>query len=236
MEPVAAVVGGLVGLCVGSFVGTLARRVPEDWRGVVAGRSACPSCGTRLGIVDLVPLLSWLLLRRRCRHCGAPISPYYPLVELTAAGIGATAAVVGDPWLAVLGWWLLALGLIDLRTGLLPDVLTLPLAALGLALQPQLDNLIGAIAGYAVFWIVASAYTRVRRREGLGMGDAKLLAAAGAWLGWEALPSVVLGAASVTLVVALAARRDLDATSRVPFGPGLAAALWLIAAIGLPPR
>ena len=180
-------VGAVLGLCVGSFVGTLVLREPEGWRGILLGRSHCPRCATPLGARDLIPLWSWLEARARCRHCGAPLPAFYPLVEIAAAAIGALAfGVATAPFAvpaAILGWWLLALALIDLRSWRLPDALTLPLIALGAlaawwGLTPELGpfaSLLGAAVGYLALLAVAWAYRRLRAREGLGLGDAKLL-------------------------------------------------------------
>jgi leader peptidase (prepilin peptidase)/N-methyltransferase len=244
--------GLVLGLCAGSFVGTLAVRAPEDWASLWRGRSACPSCGTHLGPHDLVPLASYAVARGRCRHCGAPIGRYYPAVEVAAGLIGAVPlallptaqALVA----AVLGWWLLALALIDLRCFRLPDALTLPLLLAGLlvALGSErldwplrapafLDALAGAAAGAGGLYLVAAAYAALRRREGMGMGDAKLAGVAGAWLGWQPLPLMLLLAATGTLVVVIAGRsEELRAGTALPLGPGLAAAmfvlyLWLVA-------
>ncbi|MCB2101838.1 MAG: prepilin peptidase, partial [Rhodobacterales bacterium] len=227
---------------VGSFLGVLVLRLPEG-RPVLLGRSACPHCGTVLGPRDLVPLVSWLLLRRRCRACGTAIPPFYPLIELAALGV-ALWAVATAPNAAtatagcLLGWALLALAEIDRRHMLLPDALTLPLLALGLAatglLAPDqmINHLIGAAAGFAVLAGLALLYRRLRGRDGLGLGDAKLLAAAGAWVGWEGLPGVVLiGAATGLAWVLVAGRlsgRPLDPARPLPFGPFLALGLWLV--------
>ena len=233
-------VGAVLGLCVGSFVGTLVLREPEGWRGILLGRSHCPRCATPLGARDLIPLWSWLAARARCRHCGAPLPAFYPLVEIAAAAIGALAfGVATAPFAvpaAILGWWLLALALIDLRSWRLPDALTLPLIALGAlaawwGLTPELGpfaSLLGAAVGYLALLAVAWAYRRLRAREGLGLGDAKLLAAAGAWLGAAPLPWVILLAAPMGLVLALARRAPLRGDSAVPFGPPLALACWLL--------
>jgi leader peptidase (prepilin peptidase) / N-methyltransferase len=138
---------------------------------------------------------------------------------------------------ALLGWTLLALALVDVRHGILPDLLTLPLLLAGLVLAAvaeggvPVDALIGAAAGYAAFAGVAALYRRLRRREGLGLGDAKLLAAGGAWLGWSALPVVVAGAAfSALAVVALDALRGRPAVAdrEIRFGPFLCLALWAV--------
>lgn len=137
----------------------------------------------------------------------------------------------------VLGWCLLALAWIDVREMRLPDVLTLPLLVAGLAeavwLEPSrtLDRTLGALAGYCVFRVLAAAYARLRGRAGLGQGDAKLLAAAGAWVGWQALPDLVLIAAVAGLVAVLlygSVRGGIEAQMRLPFGPFLALATWLV--------
>ena len=187
---------------------------------------------------DLVPLWSWLVSRGRCRHCGAEIATFYPMVELAAAVVGGVSLGMLDPpasWLAaILGWWLLALALIDLRSWLLPDVLTLPLIAAGLAgavtgLLPGTtikDAGLGAGAGYMALAGVGWLYRRWRGRDGLGLGDAKLFAAAGAWVGVERLPWVLLLAALLGLVFALTRPQPVRAETPVPFGPPLALAFW----------
>ena len=231
----------LVAPFIGSLLGVLIRRLP-DGRPVTLARSACEACGTVLGVRDLVPLLSYVALRGRCRACGAPIGAFHPAVELAALAVALVAALaVPDDaallWLGCgLGWALLALGWIDWDHLYLPDALTLPLVPVGLAatwwLAPEAlaDHAIGAALGYAAFRAIAWTYRRLRGRDGLGEGDAKLLAAAGAWLGWEALPQLVLLAALAGLALAgiMALRRGrLDPAAPLPFGPCLALALWL---------
>ncbi|MBL8660779.1 MAG: prepilin peptidase [Rhodospirillales bacterium] len=224
---------------VGSFLGVLVVRLPEG-EGVVLGRSRCRSCNNPLGPVDLVPLFGWLLRRGRCRYCGARISLLYPAIEIAAILVVVWAAPVvpGDAlWAsAILGWTLVALAAIDLRVLILPDALTLPLAAIGLFMVWQMtpealpSHVVGAGLGWMSFRLLAALYARVRGRAGLGHGDAKLMAAAGAWVGWQALPTVVLFAALAALAaVALSAGvgRRIDATTRIPFGPFLALGLWL---------
>ena len=230
--------GAVVGACVGSFVGSAVLREPSGWRGLLVGRSRCLACGTQLAARDLVPLWSWLRAGGRCRHCGAELSSFYLVVELAAAAIGTLSLTLLAPptsWLAAaLGWWLLALALIDLRSWLLPDMLTLPLIAAGLAaaalgLFPGLsawDGVLGASIGYLALAGVGWGYRRLRGREGLGLGDAKLLAAAGAWLGPELLAWVLLVAALLGLAAALARGRPVRADTAVPFGPPLALAFW----------
>ena len=225
---------------IGSFLGVLVTRLPEG-RPVAGGRSACDRCGHKLGPLDLVPIASWLALRGRCRHCGAKITALPLVIEFGAVLVALWAASVSDGlalWAGcVLGWALLALASIDFRDGILPDVLTLPLTAAGLVatyfLAPwqMLDSAIGAAAGFAFFAAVRFLYRRLRGREGLGLGDAKLLAASGAWITWSGLPSVVLIGAAVELVLALVAswrgeRLALD--QRLPFGPALCLGTWLV--------
>ncbi|HXC56396.1 MAG TPA: A24 family peptidase [Rhizomicrobium sp.] len=225
---------------VGSFLAVALLRLPQR-RGIVAGRSACDDCGHVLGPLELVPLLSFAVQRGRCRHCGARIDPLQPALEAAALAVAVWAACVTPGWIAVascgLGWCLLTLAAIDGRTGLLPDVLTLPLLAAGLLVAWLIDpaalaaHAIGAAAGFAGFAALAEIYRRLRGRDGLGLGDAKLLAAAGAWLAWPALPSVVLFAAIVGLLFVLARRvsgKPVDAAGRIAFGPALAAATWIV--------
>ena len=230
----------VVAPAIGSFVGVVIDRLPD---GVPLGaqRSHCRNCDTMLGARDLVPLASWLAARGRCRHCGEWIGWFYPAVELAALSIAVLSLAVdrgGDAWIdAALGWWLLALGWIDWRRLVLPDRLTLPLIALGLAaawgLAPEegWDRVTGAASGYLGLWAVAWIYRRLRDREGLGLGDAKLLAAAGAWVGASGLPSVLAGAAIAALLAAggtMLAGKRLDRHTAMPFGPFLAAATWLV--------
>lgn len=225
---------------IGSFLAVLAVRLPER-RGVLFGRSACDACGHALGVAELIPVASYLALRGKCRHCGAPIDPIHPVMELGALAVAASAAVFTVGWVllasCVLGWMLLTLAAIDWRTGLLPDLLTYPLIVLGIVAAQFLDpasladHAIGAVAGFAVFAALTVLYRWLRGREGLGLGDAKLLAASGAWLAWQALPSVVLFAAILGLALVLVRRlmgQALSATDRIAFGPALAAATWIV--------
>jgi len=229
--------------CVGSFLGVLIARLPAG-RPIAFDRSACPACGARLGWGELVPLVSWILLKARCRHCGAPVPASYPAVELAALLIALWALAVLPGWLAWagagLGWVLLALAAIDARHLTLPDGLTLPLVPAGLAVawavDPALlpDHLIGAAAGFLFVVAVGALYRRLRGREGIGLGDAKLFAAAGAWVSWQGLPSVLLLAAGAALIAELAARTRRGQTGEareggreLPFGPWIAAGLWL---------
>jgi len=224
---------------IGSFLGVLAQRLPEG-RSVAWSRSACDRCGHVLAPADLVPIGSWLALRGLCRYCRAPIGRFTLAIELAAVGVVAWAALQTSGWALVadcfLGWMLLALAAVDWRAFILPDSLTLPLLASGLAVAswlrpPWVDHLIGAAAGFVVFWFLALVYRLLRGREGLGLGDAKLLAALGAWLSWQGLPTVLLWASMLGLGFALvraAAGMGLRLSDRIPFGVFLAGGGWLV--------
>jgi leader peptidase (prepilin peptidase)/N-methyltransferase len=225
---------------VGSFLGVVVRRLPEG-RDFLWSRSRCESCAVVLGPRDLMPLVSWAASRGRCRHCAAPLGWFYPGIEIAALAIAALALLVdGMPgaWLDCLfGWWLLTLGWIDLRRWLLPDALTLPLIVAGLVAaalfdrEGVLDRALGAAFGYLALSALAAGYRALRGHDGLGGGDAKLLAAAGAWVGASALPQVILAAALAGLVAAGVVRLSglrLRASSALPFGPFIALASWAI--------
>ena len=235
----------MLGAIAGSFLATILIRWPKG-ESALAGRSHCDACGSVLGPRDLVPILSHVALGGRCRHCGAGIDTRHLAVEIGAGLVGLVAflafAGVEAPVAALFGWWLLLLAVVDLEHHWLPDRLTLPLLPVGLAVAwlgigpPTLDRIIGAVAGYAVLAAIGWLYRRLRGREGLGGGDPKLLAALGAWLGWQQLPLVLLGAGMVGLA-AIALRRlrgeSVSATDRLPLGTLMALAawpLWLVSA------
>ena len=234
----------LVAPFIGSFLGLLIQRLPEG-SPIARGRSRCEACGATLRVRDLVPILSWLMVGARCRYCNQPLGWFYPGVELAALAV-ALAAVLLDggqrAWLdCLLGWWLLALGWIDLRSWLLPDAVTLPLIIAGLAaaflFNPEqlTERALGAALGYACLVAIAALYRAWRGREGLGGGDAKLLAASGAWLGAAALPQVILFAALSALAAAACLRLAgvrLGIHSALPFGPFLALATWVLWLLG----
>jgi leader peptidase (prepilin peptidase)/N-methyltransferase len=214
--------------------------------------SACPGCGSAIAAQHNVPVLSFLWLKGRCASCGAKISARYPLVEAFAAVLGLTTAyVLGPSWPVVaaglgFAWTLLALTLIDLDHKLLPDSLTLPLLWAGLLVNvPGLfaslqSSVLGAAAGYLALWSVYKLFKLVTGKEGMGYGDFKLLAAIGAWVGWQLLPVVILLSAVVGSVVGLAliAFGGRSSQTAIPFGPYLAAAgfialLWGERLVGL---
>ena len=234
----AAVLGGLLGLVIGSFLATLLIRWPKG-QGAVAGRSRCDACGAVLGPLDLVPVLSWLVRRGRCRACGAAIDPRHLAVELAAAMIGVVAALAHPLPLALatagLGWWLLLTAALDLEEQWLPDLLTFPLIPLGLGaawagLGPPLDErLWGAGIGWVSLEAIRLIYRVSRGRDGMGGGDPKLFAAAGAWAGVWNLPVILLTAGLLGIAAALAMLRrghKVEAGTRMPLGTLIALALW----------
>jgi leader peptidase (prepilin peptidase)/N-methyltransferase len=205
--------------------------------------SHCPECQTPLKAWHNIPVISYLLLGGKCAFCNTSISPRYPLVELLTAGLGLVIAWGLGPSLAtvmalVLMYMLVALTFIDLEHKLLPDQLTLPLMWLGLVVNsfglftPLQDAFWGAVAGYMSLWLVYWGFRIVTGKHGMGYGDFKLLAALGAWLGWQALPIIVLVSAVSGIIVGLALRmRSAKTDPQMPFGPflsvgGLAYLLW----------
>nr|WP_225583578.1 A24 family peptidase [Pseudoxanthomonas sp. PXM02] len=252
------VVAGL-GLLVGSFLNVVILRLPRrlewEWKrdarevleepelydppppGIVVERSHCPHCKTALSWYENIPLFSWLALRGKCRHCKAPISPQYPIVELLTALL-AVASVwrFGFGWqgfgAALLSCYLVALSGIDLRTRLLPDQLTLPLMWLGLIgsldnlYMPAKPALLGAIAGYVSLWLVWWLFKQLTGKEGMGRGDFKLLAALGAWVGLSGVLPIILISSLVGAVIGSAwlLIKGRDRATPIPFGPYLAVA------------
>jgi leader peptidase (prepilin peptidase) / N-methyltransferase len=206
--------------------------------------SRCPSCKAPVRPWQNVPLVSWLVLRGRCASCRTPISARYPLVELLGGALallmawrfGYSTALLAA---LVYAWALLALTFIDYDTQLLPDDITLPLLWLGLIANAAgtftdlQSAVMGAVAGYLVLWLVYWAFKLIARKEGMGYGDFKLLAAIGAWTGWQVLPFVIVLSAGLGAVIGSLAlwASKRDAGSRVPFGPflalgGIGALVW----------
>jgi leader peptidase (prepilin peptidase) / N-methyltransferase len=225
---------------IGSFLGVVVTRARAP-QSILHGRSVCDKCGRRLGPVDLVPLASWLATRGRCRHCGQSVGAFHPLIELAALGVALWSAWLAADWLlwpsCLLGWTLLALAAIDWRWFLLPDFLTLPLLGGGLLLWAVADpaaltaHAIGAGLGLAFVVALRQGYWLLRRREGIGLGDAKLLAAAGAWVSWEGLASVLLVASVAALASTLLRYKrssSISLVDRVPFGAFLCLGTWLV--------
>jgi leader peptidase (prepilin peptidase)/N-methyltransferase len=247
-----AVLGLTVGSFLNVVIYRLPKMLEREWEGqcaslkgeetpsgtpfnLVVPRSACPSCGHKITALENIPLLSYAFLRGRCSQCKAPISVRYPLVELiTGALSGFIAWHFGFGWATVgallFCWSLLALTFIDFDTQLLPDSITQPLIWLGLVFNiggtfTDLQTaVIGAIAGYLSLWLVYWLFKFATGKEGMGFGDFKLLSAAGAWLGWQVLPVVILLSsvvgAAVGIALILFARHGRHVP--IPFGPYLA--------------
>jgi leader peptidase (prepilin peptidase)/N-methyltransferase len=208
---------------------------------LVTPGSHCPHCNHRIRWYENVPVVSWALLKGRCSGCKAAISKRYPIIELlTALVAGLCAWRFGyDPWLIFMlygSFTLLALAVIDLDTTLLPDDLTYPLlwagllaAVLGISPVSLPDAVIGAMAGYLALWSLYWVFKLLTGKEGMGYGDFKLLAALGAWLGWQYLPVVVLLSSVVGLVfaVSMMASGSVKRDQGIPFGPYLAIAGWI---------
>ncbi len=253
------VLGLVVGSFLNVVIHRLPRMMQRDWRAqcrellelpdesaeplrfnLLVPRSRCPHCGHGITALENIPLLSYLALKGKCSACGARISPRYPAVELLTALLSMTvAAHFGFGWISaaalVLTWALIALTFIDFDHQLLPDSITLPLLWGGLLLSLSgvfVDShsaIIGAAAGYLTLWAVYWLFKWVTGKEGMGQGDFKLLALLGAWLGWQALPVVILLSSLVGAVVGLSMVLFLgrDKNIPIPFGPYLAAAGWL---------
>lgn len=205
-------------------------------------RSYCTACHAPIARVHLVPLAGYLALGGKCASCGARIPIRYPVVELLGGGAALAAFLIFGVtmtalFIAIFIWFLIALSVIDFETGYLPDALTLPLIVIGIIVSaagyftPLTDALIGAVAGFLIFWIVGALFHQIRGIEGLGLGDAKLLAAIGAWLGWQAIAPTVLVAALIGLAGAFTFRltgKEITGTTPIAFGPALAVSGVLI--------
>jgi len=201
-------------------------------------RSRCPDCGHQITALENIPLLSYLIiLKGKCSGCGSQISPRYPIVEALTGLLSAYVAWHFGPTVQALGallllWALISLSVIDLDTQLLPDSITLPLLWLGLlfnlwgAFTDLPSAVVGAMAGYLALWSVFWLFKLATGKEGMGYGDFKLLAALGAWLGWQMLPAIILlssvvgAAVGIALIVVARHGRNIP----IPFGPYLAAA------------
>ncbi|HJS89083.1 MAG TPA: A24 family peptidase [Steroidobacteraceae bacterium] len=237
--------------------GDLAATIPaaqavKERYNLIVPRSACPACKAPITALQNVPVLSYLALRGRCASCGAHISLRYPIIEALTGLLSALVAwKLGFAWptlaALVLTWFLIALAFIDIDHQLLPDSLTLPLVWLGLLFSlfapapggsplpvDMRSSIIGAIAGYVSLWSVYHLFRLLTAKEGMGYGDFKLLAAIGAWLGWQMLLPTVLIAAGVGAVagIALLAARGQSRSTPIAFGPFLAAAGWLMLMFG----
>jgi leader peptidase (prepilin peptidase)/N-methyltransferase len=253
----------IVGLLVGSFLNVVIHRLPlmmeREWKSecrlileldqtqapketfnLAYPNSHCPNCNATIGALENIPVLSYLVLGGKCKHCKEPISIRYPLVEAATGLISGLVAIkFGLQWellaALVFSWALVALTMIDADTKLLPDQITLPLLWLGLVVNllggfTDLESaVLGAVFGYLTLWSVYWAFKIVTGKEGMGYGDFKLLAALGAWLGWQALPGIILLSSLVGAVlgVAILTLSKQDKQTALPFGPYLAVAGWI---------
>ena len=257
--PAVAGLGLLVGSFLNVVILRLPRKLEWQWKrdarevleepelydppppGIVVERSHCPHCGHQLSWYENIPLVSWLMQGGKCRHCAAPISIQYPAVEaLTALLCVASVWQFGFGWQGfgaiVLSCFLVALSGIDLRTQYLPDSLTLPLLWLGLIAStdnlymPAKPALIGAALGYLSLWSVCWVYKQFTGKQGMGHGDFKLLAALGAWCGWQGVLPIILLSSLVGAVIGTLWLRlqKQDNSTPIPFGPYLAIAGWIV--------
>lgn len=221
--------------------------LPEGRFDLVVPRSRCPHCGAAITALENIPLVSYLALGGKCASCREAISPRYPAVEaLTAVSTGLVAWRFGLGWEAaaaiLLTWSLIAVAFIDLDHQLIPDSMSLPLVWAGLTLSlfhplqgaevlfiAPSTAIVGGLAGYLSLWSVYHLFRLATGKEGMGYGDFKLLAALGAWLGWQQLPMIIILSALVgaALGIALIVLRGRDRNIPMPFGPFLAAAGWL---------
>jgi len=217
---------------------------PTETYNLVTPRSRCPSCGAPITALQNVPVASWIALGGKCAACRAPISARYPAVELLAAALGVAVSLrfgfsAATAFGLVFAWALLALTFIDLDTQLLPDDITLPLLWVGLianAFGAYIDlrsAVLGAVGGYMLLWTVYWGFRLVAGKEGMGFGDFKLLAAIGAWTGWQVLPVAIIVSAGLGAVIGSLglwlSKKGFG--TRIPFGPylavgGLASLLW----------
>lgn len=251
----------VVGLCVGSFLNVVIYRTPkmmeQQWRtecqmllhpeqaiideaklSLSTPRSSCGHCGNALRWYHNIPVFSWIILQAKCGFCAKPISIRYPLIELLTAVCSVTVVLVWGPtwqmlWGLVLTWLLIALTFIDFDTQLLPDRFTLPLAALGLAINSYAvyttptQAIWGYVIGFLCLWVVYYAFKLVTGKEGMGYGDFKLLAALGAWMGPLLLPLIILLSSVVGAIVGIILLKIRKENQPFAFGPYIAIAGWI---------
>jgi len=213
---------------------------PADTYNLLTPASRCPACNHRIGALENIPVISYLFLKGRCSGCGTSISPRYPAVEIATAILSVVVTLhfgYSIQTLAALAftWTLIPLFLIDFDTQYLPDTITLPLLWAGLVLSlfnvftDSQTSIIGAAAGYLSLWSIFQLFKLATGKEGMGFGDFKLLAAIGAWLGWQALPVVILFSSVVgaAIGITLILFKGRDHQQPMPYGPFLAVAGWI---------
>ena len=234
LSPAAAVLVTVVGLAVGSFLNVCIHRLPRR-ESLAWPSSHCPKCGASLKPYENIPVLSYLVLRGRCRSCGVPISLQYPIVECVTVVLFLAAFMLFPPVVAVqrliFACAMLVLFVIDLEHRILPNVITLPGIVVGFLCSlfgppGWIDSLIGIVAGGGFLWLTAIVYERVRHEEGLGFGDVKMLAMIGAFLGWKLmLVTLVLSSFLGSIVgLGLIAAKKGDMKYALPYGTFLAVA------------
>ena len=219
----------------GSFANVCIYRLPQN-KGVILGRSYCPKCKQKINWYDNIPILSFIIIRGRCSNCKKPISLQYPLIELLSIIVLITIYLLFGVTATTLLLMILALNFIiiffiDLKHYIIPDILTFPMMALGFIksfmpnLNPLFPNFInsflGGIIGYGIIWLIIFAYKKLRNQEGMGLGDAKLLAVIGFWFGWIAIPFVIFISSIVALVLVSPSlfNKSKKLSSEIPFGP-----------------
>ena len=220
----------------GSFANVCIYRLPEN-KNVITGRSSCPNCKNKIPWYDNIPLLSFILLMGKCRLCKKPIDLQYFIVELISAisflsiyyFFGLTLAAL---LLLILSIFFIIIFFIDLKHFIIPNVLTFPLMIIGFikSFDPNLNkaifpnyinSLIGGFVGYSIIWLIIYFYKKIRKKEGMGLGDAKLMAAIGFWFGWVSIPIVIFFSSFVALFFAVPSliKKSLQMSSEIPFGP-----------------
>ena len=253
----------LLSLCIGSFLNVIIYRLPKmlenEWRSdcinfleleadkkpvetfnLSKPDSTCPNCGHKIRVWENIPVISYLLLRGKCSSCHTHISAQYPIIEIVTAILSVLIAVnFGVSFQTLFGliftWALIALTMIDAKTQLLPDSITLPLLWLGILVNTSNlytdlgSSVYGAIAGYLILWSIYKIFKLVTGKEGMGYGDFKLLAALGAWMGWMMLPQIILLSSLVGAMIGISMImiRKHDRSIPIPFGPYLAIAGWI---------
>ena len=228
----------ILGSIWGSFSNVCIHRLPDN-KGVARGRSYCPSCKKQIRWYDNIPIFSYVLLKAKCRDCSAKINVKYFLVELVCAlsfvwffylfGLSLTTLLF-----FILSIFFVIIFFIDLKHFIIPNELTFPLMAIGLfkSFDPNLNqylfpnflnSVIGGVAGYLIIWMIIFIYKRLRNKEGMGLGDAKLLSAIGFWFGWISIPFILFFSSFIALVLAIPSlmNKSKNLSSQIPFGPYL---------------
>jgi len=228
----------ILGSIWGSFSNVCIHRLPDN-KGVAKGRSYCPSCKKQIRWYDNIPIFSYVILKAKCRDCSAKINVKYLLVELISAlsfvwffylfGLSLTTLLF-----FILSIFFVIIFFIDLKHFIIPNELTFPLMAIGLfkSFDPNLNlylfpnflnSLIGGVVGYLIIWMIIFIYKRLRNKEGMGLGDAKLLSAIGFWFGWISIPFILFFSSFIALVLAIPSliNKSKNLSTQIPFGPYL---------------